>query len=416
MSEINQVATALSHSFLSADHPDLSPSPYVERDVITSQLDPPGLMRIFPGVPKDPQEGKNPLIRPLTLRSDAIVSAAIVCPFLEASHNTQFQPRFREENIEADLLAAMQLVGARTLQSITTQLWESIDQVTSPLVDAHTGLPTPALDSLTLDCQDHSPASEEVRDRLIAASRHVRYRADSEILGPASWIIALHPLTWYDLASHWASPIWIPYPEKEGWDCPYCATSHKDNEWICVGHCGGSRDDKGYVCLYCGRTYPENKRICWDAASATGCGAIGDMPRVEDVDGLDRLLRDSRDISSWMIDQNKLIMDGFLYDVVTDVHIPRSQVYLLPTKILGSQHAWTREFRDQKLAMENWPNYLAPKDNMFWTDSGEYLWAWERVKWDTDIFIRTHQRIVPRVPQLAAKLVNIKSRDGYAYE
>jgi len=286
---------------------------------------------------------------------------------------------------------AMQHTGTVIQSALAAELWGSLEAKGVVWTNACTGLPAPAASPTSIDY------TGSLRESLVALSRNLRYTAQMSNLTPAEWVILMHPVTWYETAVMWPSPWMMTQHQREReWECGYCGTNRQSDEWKCSPGCGGSRD-AGWICLYCGRSYSDEKQICWDGVD--GCGAISSLARVESVNGLTEAL--GGEFNDWVLHENKVPIDGFLYDVVVDMALREGDVWVLPTKILGGASAMTREYVDARNALSQ---SSIPTQDIFWSDGGQYLWSAERVKRNATLSCTTRQRLVPRVPHLIGRL------------
>lgn len=243
---------------------------------------------------------------------------------------------------------------------------------------------------------------------------HLRCMANRYHLNPVTWVLAMRPEVWWNLAEVVSHRYTTFRPDlQQAWTCEYCGSDGAISLTQCLGNCGGSRPPAPgqYVCLYCGRVYHSHKSVCWDTDSGTGCGAIEAMIQINDVDGLMEVIEGHRKLFDWMMEEGKITIDGSLYDVVVDDYIPEgsngvygvrwSNIYAIPMTVVGGLPVTLMEYADQQV-------HGCPYDgNRFWTDSGIYLWQLEQDHWNYRLGALTEARIVMRCPQLSGMVEEV---------
>jgi len=381
----------------------------INRDLLTSSISQEGLFKAFPAYPT---HDESPLYNLLGMQKggdEYLYSYSVAVPHRQVSARQEIDPHFwSSDEVQLKTYESIKLIGAEIQTVLAKFLWEDIDRLTSPdIVDAQTGMAIPSVASSVLSCDNHTPDSQEARDRLIALTRRLRLTASQSALSPCEWVIITHPGIWYSLASSWRYPF-QRWEKHRDWDCSYCGSHHADPTWICSPGCGSSHGE--YICLYCGRSYPDHKNICWDVEYGVGCGAIEAMVRISDVQGLKKVLEDKLDFHDWMTETSKLPIDGFLYEVITDALAPMDSLYILPKTAL-SIPVTIREFIPAQDSIEHIKRHGLPHGNLLWSDDGQYMWTTENVRWNYIIAGRTKQRIVIKTPQLAGKLTHISQEN-----
>ena len=264
---------------------------------------------------------------------------------------------------------------------------------------------------------------KEISDSITMMLRELRSKADRSGLRSIKWVICVRPTLWLCVSKALADFSIFRPDRVQDWDCEFCGSARNADLVSCLGGCGGAREPASgqYICLYCGRVYFDDKQICWDTISASGCGAIESLMQVDVDDSLWRVVDGDFELLEWMRREQKIIVDGMVYDVVLDSGIyessgdkglHQSSVYFVPISMVGDIPLTCVEFINYRDSLVS----LTSSDSTeFWTDHGMLLWAPQQDKWDFMMDVLTTQRVVTKTPQLGGILESISYRDDYIY-
>ena len=266
---------------------------------------------------------------------------------------------------------------------------------------------------------DVGSTEQDIVEYLSMIAFYTWYTARRSSLAPATWAICMRPELWFELSA--ILPMRTTFrPEKnvrpENWTCGYCGSEKSFDLTACVGSCGAAREpiNGQYICLSCGRVYFDEKVICWDTDAGTGCGAIKATQQVQDIDGLNCVIEGNCNFRDWMRDEQKMFINGSMYDVVLDWNIPEqkdgqgvfwSNLYFVPMTIGCDLPVTYIEY----LNYRELDRSVLPDDS-FWTDNGLYAWTPHQEHWDFMLSVQTQQRIVTLTPQLSGVIKDIAYR------
>lgn len=266
-------------------------------------------------------------------------------------------------------MAEMMIVGANFERALCRDIWQgTIGQGTFPGLDvqiatghrdAETGVYCPAVDSDVKDF-NYNDVDGTVLDIVEYVSMlhwYLENNATSMGLAPVQWVFAMNKNLWYELSAVWA--------------CRYMS------------------------------------RRCSDFSNAQ-------LVSVND-DAAVRLRDDMRAGKYLIVNGQKIpvIVDDGIYEYnnVNDSHLQpgefASAIYLVPLSIVGGFPVTYIEYVDYRQAQPD-VNFLAGKEEFWWTDNGRYSWAVELKKWCYMLAAKTEQRVVLRTPQLAGKIQRVK--------
>ena len=145
--------------------------------------------------------------------------------------------------------------------------------------------------------------------------------------------------------------------------------------------------------------------------------------------GLDQVIfHDSRAMQNSidnMLNQKSLTINGNTYRVILDTGIPlltnttnpgdlavgeiASGIYFLPLRIMGSTPVLYIEYKDYSSIPSIVGTSAIPGGALdYWSDDGKWLWAVQNVNWCLKVNGKIEPRVCLRTPWLAAKCVNIK--------
>jgi hypothetical protein len=270
-----------------------------------------------------------------------------------------------------DILTKSEMLtaGIYTERELNKQMWQGTTatagnfpgldvQIATGQKDADSGVACPALDSDVKDFNYHlvGGTGNDIVEYLSMLVYYLEYNAMTMGLDPAEFAIVMRPELWGELSAVWP----VVYNTSRANSTPTKATVFVDG-----------RDN------------------------------------VADRDAMRQGL---------FIDIN-----GKRYNVVLDTGIFEhnninnanlaagtyaSSIYVLPLTVAGNFPAVYREYLDYTQGAQN--EALLNGMNTFWTDGGIFSWAIENNKWCYKLSLRTEQRVVLRVPQLAGKLQRVK--------
>lgn len=284
--------------------------------------------------------------------------------------NTGLRPDVSEDVLSAMTISEMLIASAALEVELVRQLWQGtvavanefpgLDaQIATGQVDADTGTACASLDSDVKDFnyQDVSTASNALVRTLSMMEYYLRHNATRMRLLPVEWVIAMRP----DLA----------FAVTEHWPCSYLTDRCSNSAGAQVAVV----NDRTNVDM---RAEMREGKFLWINGRQ--------VPYVED-DG----------IFEHNSTNNANLQPGSF----------ASAIYFVPLTILGSFPVTYREHLDYASPTVRANVAAIPVPTSFWTSGGAYGWALEEEKWCIKLALRTEQRVVLRVPQLAGKLDHV---------
>jgi len=389
---------------------------------------------LYPMLQTEKVTGHTATVALLTNTGD---SHSIELPYGKIRYNSDFPDRvydmpneeMRQDEVNKDTILAMNQAMCSMGRELNRQMWNGINygsagrsmwgldaQIRGEANDMN--VKSPALMGSIIDFEGKSimgniDDSGNILSRITSMRRYLYDVAHKSYMLPATWIVAMRPETWYELAPAISSMTdFVPRRNiaKAFWECLYCGSDRSVNITQCFGNCGGSKEPSSdqYICLYCGRVYHDDKAICWDMESGTGCGAIEATMRIENTDGLQKIINGDESLYHWMMNECKMPIDGHLYDVVLDRYIQidrdrnTTSIYFIPMTIYGDILATYLS----RPTYDNIPELYEGK--IFMTDNGKVTWNIATDMWDTVLEARTDECVVMRAPQLGGVIENIE--------
>lgn len=282
---------------------------------------------------------------------------------------TNLNPSDTNQSDILNLVTASEMVnvGVQVERLLSRQIWQGsvalgqfpgLDaQIATGQVDAVTGALCPAMDS---DVKDFAydfvgGSGRDIVEYLSMLEFYLNHNAMTMGLEPVTWVIAMRPELFFELTAVWP-------------------------------------------CLY-------NTHRC-------GSADLGSNSQVV-IDGRDNV--SERDA---MRNGRYLDINGKRYPVILDTGIYEhnnvnngnlnpgeyaSSIYFVPLSITGGMPVTYREYLDYRQAARD-VAYTQGKLDAWWTDNGVFSWALTQEKWCYKFHVKTQQRVILRVPQLAGRI------------